>query len=275
VIDVSSVLRTGLTLVTAAIILIALIGPPAVAVSVPAQGTASAASHPDGAAAASVAVTQVGGVELRFVPVGDPPSVNGTATFRIVAEGVTQDITAARITVETSDPGVLAVTGGSTQFVVPRENPFVEPPTSAEFLAFDEGDVPNTVTIGTVTVEGRAPGSAQLQFTRSQMRTYPLETTEDYLVTPQNVTVTVAGGAGNVSIPPLVGDRPPADLDGDGRYEDTDGNGQFSILDVATLLEAYDGPIVERNAVAFDFSADGRISILDVAVLLDELQAAG
>lgn len=263
-IDVSSTSSTLLAVLAAVTVLVAGLGGPVLAAPLPTTD------------AASVTTTQAGDVDIRLVPTdGGAPGVNESVTYEIVADGVTDGMAAMRVTVETSDPDVLAVTNGSTQFVVPRENPSVEAPRSAEFLAFSEGDVPSTVTVGTVTVEGRAAGSAQLAFTHAQINTFPLNNTEQYRVTPRNLTVVVrSDGDGNLSIPPLVGDAPPTDPDGDGLYEDVNGNGEFTIIDVANLLTEYEGPIVEQYAAAFDFSNDGRISIIDVARLLNELVTA-
>jgi len=65
----------------------------------------------------------------------------------------------------------------------------------------------------------------------------------------------------------------PRDLDGDGLYEDVDGDGQFSVLDVAWLLEAFDGDGAWVTTVPerADANGDGRLDVLDVAALLEEL----
>jgi hypothetical protein len=69
------------------------------------------------------------------------------------------------------------------------------------------------------------------------------------------------------------GDALPSDPDGDGLYEDVDGDGQFSVLDVAWLLEAFDGDGAWVTTVPerADANGDGRLDVLDVAALLEEL----
>jgi len=59
------------------------------------------------------------------------------------------------------------------------------------------------------------------------------------------------------------------DPDGDGRFEDVDGNGEFTVVDVAVLLDTFDRPVVRENPALFDFDGSGGINIVDVAELLD------
>jgi PKD repeat protein len=79
------------------------------------------------------------------------------------------------------------------------------------------------------------------------------------------------GGDASGGPPPVIGDRPPTDPDGDGAYEDVDGDGEFSVLDVVAFLEAFDEPAVAGTPAPFDFDADGDVSVVDVVRLLAEL----
>lgn len=70
---------------------------------------------------------------------------------------------------------------------------------------------------------------------------------------------------------PTLGEAPANDLDGDGVFEDVNGDGQFSIVDVATLLEGLQRDDLAGATEAFDANRDGRFSIVDVATLLRDL----
>jgi hypothetical protein len=68
--------------------------------------------------------------------------------------------------------------------------------------------------------------------------------------------------------PPLVGDTPPQDHDGDGLYEDIRGTGEATVLDTQALFEALEDGGAQEYPQAFDFSGaspDGEVTILDVA----------
>jgi hypothetical protein len=64
------------------------------------------------------------------------------------------------------------------------------------------------------------------------------------------------------------------DTDGDGLLDDTRGDGELTILDVQTLFNQFDKPIVQNNAAFFNFfSEDDEINILDVQELFNRLVA--
>lgn len=64
---------------------------------------------------------------------------------------------------------------------------------------------------------------------------------------------------------------PPADLDGDGLYEDVNGDGRLDSLDPALLRISLGVPSVGRNARAFDFDNDGELTEADVACLEEQV----
>lgn len=69
--------------------------------------------------------------------------------------------------------------------------------------------------------------------------------------------------------PPVVGNDPPRDLDGDGLYEDIDGDGEFTFTDVQQFFQNRNADVVQNNAEFFNF--DNRepadVSIGDVQAL--------
>lgn len=80
---------------------------------------------------------------------------------------------------------------------------------------------------------------------------------------------------GDVSpLPPVVGDDPPQDLNGDGLYRDIQGDGEFRISDVQALFNNLDSDAIQNNPEAFNFSNSdpGTVSIFDVQALFSDLQ---
>ena len=77
----------------------------------------------------------------------------------------------------------------------------------------------------------------------------------------------------SVPLPPVVGESPPRDLNGDGRYRDIHGDGAFDIFDVQALFDNLDSDAVQENAAAFDFGGKGgAVTIFDVQALFVDLQ---
>lgn len=62
---------------------------------------------------------------------------------------------------------------------------------------------------------------------------------------------------------------PPADLNGDGLYEDVDGDGVLTAADTALLRNSFASPSIQDNARAFDFNNDGDVTVEDANVLQD------
>lgn len=71
------------------------------------------------------------------------------------------------------------------------------------------------------------------------------------------------------SIPPVVGNDPPRDLDGDGLYEDVNGDGSADVVDVQALTRHLESDVVQNHSEAFNFS-DGNpneVTAADVEAL--------
>ena len=98
------------------------------------------------------------------------------------------------------------------------------------------------------------------------------------LLTSQDTLPNVFGDGylrpnGADGLPPVVGERPPQDPDGDGLYRDVNGDGNVNILDVQALFNGIDSDAVQENASRFNFSgrSPDEVTILDVQALFNEL----
>jgi len=69
-------------------------------------------------------------------------------------------------------------------------------------------------------------------------------------------------------------ENPPADLDGDGFYEDIDGDGTLNLEDANLLGAHLEEPTVQENWRAFDFTNDGHVDFNDVLALKDQIEGA-
>ncbi|KTG27105.1 hypothetical protein [Haloferax profundi] len=58
--------------------------------------------------------------------------------------------------------------------------------------------------------------------------------------------------------------NPPADLDGDGLFEDINHDGNVTVSDVQALFANRDGSVAQDNAGRFDFTQDGQLNIVDI-----------
>jgi PKD repeat protein len=78
-------------------------------------------------------------------------------------------------------------------------------------------------------------------------------------------------------IPPVVGENPPNDLNGDGLYRDINGDGEFTVGDVQALFENLDDSVVQNNAELFNFSGgdESAVTLEDVRALHSDLQSSG
>jgi len=77
-------------------------------------------------------------------------------------------------------------------------------------------------------------------------------------------------------IPPIVGENPPSDLNGDGLYRDINGDGEFTVGDVQALFENLDNGVVQDNAELFNFSGgdESAVTLEDVQALHSDLQSS-
>jgi outer membrane protein assembly factor BamB/PKD repeat protein len=70
--------------------------------------------------------------------------------------------------------------------------------------------------------------------------------------------------------PPIFGNAPARDLDGDDLYEDIDGDGTLTVSDVQLLFENRNTAAIQSNAEMFNFDGDdaGEVTLDDVRALL-------
>ncbi|WP_231188786.1 hypothetical protein [Haladaptatus sp. DYF46] len=66
---------------------------------------------------------------------------------------------------------------------------------------------------------------------------------------------------------PVVGDSKPADLDGNGKYEDINGDGEGNYDDVVDFFNNFEVSAVQENSDAFDFNENGYLDFDDIIEL--------
>jgi hypothetical protein len=215
-------------------------------------------------------------VSLRLTPVDDGNDTveqNGSAsdltvganrTYELVASNLTDGLEAATLRVVTTNSSAVAIVDGKSGGTIGLENQTDRGSVTFNSVHRVES---GTATLGRITVAGRSPGEANV--TARDVQLYYDGQTSYEGIDAAPVTVSVA--AEPAGPPPVVGDTRPTDPDEDGLYEDVDGDGEFTILDVSVLLNAFDEPVVRNNAAAFDFDDDGTVTIIDVSTLLNDL----
>lgn len=118
--------------------------------------------------------------------------------------------------------------------------------------------------IATLTVAVEEPGSYTLGFGETVIQNLDGNA---YTTTAEDLSLSAA------SLPPVGGGDPPADVTGDGLYEDVDGDGSVSIFDVQALFSHIDSPAIQENAPAFSFNNGDQktVTIFDVQGLFDKV----
>lgn len=139
---------------------------------------------------------------------------------------------------------------------------------SISVIDTETGDVVATLggDSGTDHTVDLPPGQYKLQIDTAIGDSLTTAVTVDSGATARR-TVTLVG------LPPVVGDSPPRDLDGDGLYEDVRGDGTFDVYDVQTLFEHLDSDAVQTHAPAYNFSGgpSDTVTIYDVQALFQRL----
>lgn len=139
---------------------------------------------------------------------------------------------------------------------------------TVEILETETGGVLATTTSavdGSYSIEVQ-PGEYDIRFTH-----------DGYPATVERVTVLEDElqelDAELVTLPPIVGDTPPRDPDGDGLYEDIDGDGTVDIFDVQALFTNLQSDAVQEYAEFYNFAGDDdeEVTIFDVQALFVRL----
>jgi PKD repeat protein len=203
---------------------------------------------------------------MHLDPTDELVGVDQTATFDIVVDSADGGVGTYDISVALSDSSAASITDVELAGTAGPEVTDVEiasdgSEATMEAVLVDTADT-GSVSIGTVTLQGTAEGSTDLDLAVDELGT---EAGTAYVVTATD------GASVDVSTL-VVGDSqsPAQDLDGDGVYEDVNGDGTVSVLDVQTLFADRDGTTVTNNPAAFDFNDDGEFSLLDIQTLYYE-----
>jgi len=88
-----------------------------------------------------------------------------------------------------------------------------------------------------------------------------------------NMSVAIEHGKVVVAMgpPPIVGNRHPTDLDGDGLFEDVNGNDRIDFDDVVKLFKHFDEPPIKQYFKFYDFNRNGRLDFDDIVKLFKKV----
>jgi PKD repeat protein len=118
-----------------------------------------------------------------------------------------------------------------------------------------------SVTLASITLEGVNAGTADVNV--------EIEALDDDA--GDRIDPAVDPGLVVTGPPVVTGTQPPADVDGDGAYEDVNGNGRLDYDDVVALFTNLDSDAVQLNKEAYDFNENGRLDYADIVSLYEEI----
>jgi len=211
------------------------------------------------------------GPRLALEPASTEVQVGQTATYELVFEPATDGVRAYDLNLTVANASVAGVAEGTD--AIGGEISVVDVTPEGERIRFQvvggTGGT-GTVTLGTVTLTAREPGTTRLSL--SDVLVGDRNDSEYAIETVEDATLTVRETPPEPEAPDLSDDGNPArDLDGDGLHEDITGDGTPNVIDVSVFLGAFDSAAVQDNLGLFDFNDDGDVNILDVADLLGRL----
>ena len=219
---------------------------------------------------ASVTVTEKSS-SVSLSPTNSEIAVDDTATYDVVVDDADGGVGAYTATVSLDDASIAAITDVELYGDPAEQTSNVDIAGDGSSVAIDaalmDTDDTGEVVVATVTVEGVAAGSADLDVSVTALGD---EGGNNYAITGTN-------GASITVTEVTVGDfaDPVTDTDGDGEYEDINGDGEFDIVDVQALFANLDDDAVQNNVGTFDFNDDGSVNIVDVQALFFELISGG
>jgi hypothetical protein len=203
---------------------------------------------------------------VQLSPETQTTHVGSTIQYDIVVDSYDSNITGYSFDVSVGDAdtatiGDVALQGTSasdalTEVTYGSDDGYVS--VSATEGSHDNG------TIATVTLSGVAEGQTSLSV--ADITVGDVNFTSYAIRSVSNATISVTG-----SVPPVVGDTPPQDLDGDGALEDINSDGSFNIVDVSALFNNRNSDAVTTSPEAFDFNDDGIFDIVDISTLFNEV----
>jgi outer membrane protein assembly factor BamB len=208
-------------------------------------------------------------VTVSLAPSSQEIQLDETGSFDVVIAGADTGVSAYELTVESAAPDVLELVdyqltreSGLTDIVLAEDGSTVEFNVAMGDNAYEPGDV----TVASVTVAGRQAAAASLGVTVDEVVDAEEPLTAYGIEGTQGANATVVEEVGP---PPIEGDDPPQDPDGDELYEDIDGNGEFSIADVQRFFQNRDADVVQNNAEFFNFSGNDpdEVTVADVQAL--------
>jgi pimeloyl-ACP methyl ester carboxylesterase len=243
-------------------------------------GTVTDADGPIAGAAVEVVDPDVEGVVAGAVTGADggyevelSVGADAEAVYEVHADTATHEAAVASLTVEsgetvvhdvTLDPEPGTLTGQVTADGEPMAGATIE---VVDLTAAEQVTTGDTDDDGTYAVEV-SPGAYEVQAHAEGHQ-------------PGSDTATVTAAATTTldiampvpDLPPVVGENPPLDLNGDGLHRDIYGDGSFDIFDVQALFDNLDSQVVQNNPDRFDFSGTGgSVTIFDVQALFEDLQ---
>ncbi|MFB6163009.1 MAG: alkaline phosphatase PhoX [Halococcoides sp.] len=189
-----------------------------------------------------------------------------TASADVTASMLPEGFSGARLTVTVADPAVVEINS-------------VAVPDDLGLTASTVGQDGATATLTIADLNGAIQAGAidrslaTLELSPGAAGTTDLSVTIDRLDDESGSAIDAEADRGVVVTgpPSIMGERPPTDPDGDGRYEDLNGNGRLDYSDVVALFNHLDADSVALNTAAFDFNENGRMDFDDVVDLFEEV----
>ncbi|TAJ44159.1 fasciclin domain-containing protein [Methanofollis fontis] len=203
------------------------------------------------------------GSAISFTPVNATVGGGQTAEFTMILDSAPSGLAGYTLNLSVVNPAVATISGITFPEWAEINGTSDLPNASAWMKTVDLGEMVGSnatdVVLGTVILTGLSAGNTTLIVDVVAMTADGGEA-----VTPKTGEATIEVTA----IPPLPGyTNPPADLDGDGLYEDVNGNGMLDYDDVVGFSRNFLW-IEENNLTAlFDFNANGVLDYDDVVTL--------
>lgn len=152
-----------------------------------------------------------------------------------------------------------AMAGGELSFSA-EDSRTTDTITTYEWAFDEEADFTEGDETVTHTFDDPGPTTVRLRVTDSEGRT-------------DTVSRLIYVHEEEDEIPPIIGDRNPQDLDGDGLYEDVNGDDSADVVDVQALQQNLGSDVIQNHSEAFNFAGDApeEVTQADVEALYDRV----